>query len=136
MPRKGWYVYAVRNEHGDMLYIGKGCQDRYLASARRLGGYAEVLELFNGEVAAFKAERKLIAKYRPSMNKTAGGDGGRSRRRIVREPSWVREINAVGSKRYAARFLLTKLDEDNCASYGVSKVGLNRIREVANGPPC
>ena len=43
---------------------------------------------------------------------------------------------ARGQRRYAARFLLTRLNEANCGRYGVSKVDVVRLREVANGPWC
>lgn len=42
--------------------------------------------------------------------------------------------SSFGTRRYAARFLLTKLNEINCAQYGVSKVELFGLREIANGP--
>jgi hypothetical protein len=132
--KAGWYVYAVRLAEGAIAYIGKGSGNRHKASAKRVGGEVEILQRFTSERQAFKAEKALIATHNPPFNKTGGGDGGRSRRRIARQPKWVKEINEIGVQRYAARFLLTKLNEHNCEQYGMSKLGLIRTREIANGP--
>jgi hypothetical protein len=36
-------------------------------------------------------------------------------------------------RRKIAKFLVKRLNEDNCERYGVSKVQIFRLREVANG---
>ena len=43
------------------------------------------------------------------------------------------EIERVGSQKYTARWLCSRLHEGNCEQYGVSKVKLDRLREVAHG---
>lgn len=86
---------------------------------------------------AFERGVYWIKTLMPTLNKNEGGRGGRVRPkrkpRISRED---REYQVVGPRRYAARFLCRKLDESNIQSYGVSKVVLDRIREVASGPWC
>jgi len=69
-----WYVYRV-NIGAELVYIGKGCGDRYIGSAKRIGGIAGILEWFRDERKALLREIDLIAKYRPRLNKTAGGEG-------------------------------------------------------------
>jgi hypothetical protein len=39
----------------------------------------------------------------------------------------------MASRKMVARALLKKLNEANCEQYGVSKVDICRLREVANG---
>ena len=127
------YVYAIKA--GDqIIYIGKGVGRRASVSARRCGGEWEILKSFTKEDAAFAYEREMIALHKPSMNICAGGNGGRARpKAIPRKPKWLTEIERIGTRVYAARFLLTRLDDDNCEQWGVSKLDLSRLRGVANG---
>jgi hypothetical protein len=57
------------------LYIGKGCRYRYLASAKKHGGIAGIIEHFKREKDALKREIELIAEFSPPLNKTKGGEG-------------------------------------------------------------
>lgn len=79
MPAR-WYVYRVQIG-SELAYIGKGTANRFLTSARRLGGIAGILEFFERERSALKRERELIALHRPRLNKTAGGEGRSKTRR-------------------------------------------------------
>lgn len=94
-----WYVYRV-NLAGKLAYIGKGCGKRLLISARRIGGVAGILEYFDREIDALKAERKLIAMHSPPLNKTAGGEGY-TRRRSDRDAAIARQWR---KEAYAAEF--------------------------------
>ena len=131
-----FYVYAIRRDEV-IVYVGKGSGRRSAASARRCGGVAEIVKRFSSEDKAFAFEREMIAKLSPEMNISAGGNGGRVKKRVrraTRRPA-LTEMERVGMRVYAARFLLTRLNEHNCEQYGVSKVDLSRLAEVANGCP-
>jgi hypothetical protein len=133
------YVYAIMQ--GDIVaYVGKGAGRRGQQSARRVGGALKIIKDGLTDDEAFLLERQMIAELAPTENVSAGGNGGRVRRKVVRKPKSVREfereleeIERIGPRIYAARFLLTRLDEANCETYGVSKVGLSRLRQVAHG---
>jgi len=127
------YVYAVKAE-GAIIYIGKGTGNRASVSARRCGGVAEILKRFHREDDAFVYEREMIAMHAPAMNICAGGNGGRAKPKPrAKTPKWLAEIERIGSRVYAARFLVSRLDERNCETWGVSKLDLFRLREVAHG---
>ncbi|MGB1214848.1 MAG: hypothetical protein ACPG4X_15890 [Pikeienuella sp.] len=84
--------------------------------------------------SAFKAERKWIAELQPTNNISPGGNGGRTRKKRAAPRCKVEaEIDRVGGQVYAARLLLTKLAEHNCEEWGVSKLDLGRLKEVAHG---
>jgi hypothetical protein len=51
---------------------------------------------------------------------------------VVSPGSELKRQQAKGRK-MLARALLKKLNEDNCEQYGVSKVEISRLREVAYG---
>lgn len=132
-----FYVYAVKDGES-IVYIGKGTGRRLKVSARKHGGTAEILQRFASEDKAFAYERKMIAAHSPTNNRCAGGNGGRAQpRKPKRIPAWWRkqiaEIERVGSRVYSARFLVDRMDERNCEQWGVSKVDLFRLREVAYG---
>lgn len=98
----------------------------------------EIIEGGLSEDEAFKRERFWIAELKPTANKCAGGNGGRSI--PVRLPAWysrfLKEYQKVGPRRYVAQAILKKLNERNCEQFGVSKVDIFRLREVANGCWC
>jgi hypothetical protein len=60
-----------------------------------------------------------------SDNATAPEPIGVSGRKLTRQQAKGRKV--------IARALLKRLNEDNCERYGVSKVQIFRLREVANG---
>lgn len=131
-----FYVYRLFDGF-ETLYVGKGSGRRLANQKCAYRCEGEVLECCTSDDHAFAREVHWIAQLRPTLNKLAGGNGGRCRPKP--KPRRTRdeiEIERTGSRRYAARFLLSKLDERNCDAYGLSKVGLSRLREVANGPWC
>lgn len=152
-PAKRFFIYCFREGHA-VLYVGKGSGRRLRAQEKRFGFAGEILERMDDEERAYERERYWIEKLLPTENKNSGGAGGFSDRNPI--PSqfrnsftlkeWekcqregeasLREIEKIGSRRYAAQTLVSMLDERNCETFGVSKVDINRLREVANGPRC
>lgn len=139
-----FYVYRAFDGH-ETLYVGKGSGRRINQQRKRFRCEVEIIERCSTDDEAFTAERKWIALLKPSENKNAGGAGGRvaakpltnEQRRAAREHKrFLNEYQTVGPRRYVARFLLRKVDERNCERLGVSKVDVNRLREVANGIWC
>lgn len=147
------YVYLLKD--GDIpIYVGKGVKGRAKASQRKHGGQIHILEDGLCDDDAFSRERYWIAELTPLNNLCPGGNGGRATPRSrfdlpkslegeVKPSEWRKflreqdseeaEIERVGSKKHTARFLCRKLDERNCEKWGVSKIDLNRLREVAYG---
>jgi hypothetical protein len=128
-----FYVYAIVSPAGVPLYVGKGSGRRSAQSAKKHGGSAVILERFAREKDAYKAERRYIAELKPEANICPGGNGSRATKVRAVVCATYREIQRVGSRVYAARFLLTKLNEANAAAFGVSKLDLDRCREMARG---
>lgn len=130
------YVYRIFDVC-ETVYVGKGSGRRLDAQKRRFNLDGEVIERDLSDDDAFARERHWIKALMPSANISPGGNGGRTvaRRKLRLDKSFA-EIERVGRRRYAARFLLTRLNESNCVRHGVSKVEIDRLREVANGPWC
>lgn len=127
------YVYLL-SDGPTPIYIGKGTSKRAQASRRKHGGDISYLETGLSDDAAFEREKFWIAEMQPQNNKCPGGNGGRSTPRKAPRRSKVEiEIDRVGSRKYCAQFLISRLNEANCEKYGVSKVDLSRLREVAHG---
>jgi hypothetical protein len=137
------YVYAVMDGEA-VIYVGKGTGSRFKDSARKFGGVGKVLERFTDEDAAFARERELICEWQPSQNKATGGNGGRikpskltaaEKRAHAEWRRYEREFNAVGPRRYVARFLLEK-----DLGFILPAPEVAQIRQmaetVANGPWC
>lgn len=104
MAELRWYVYRV-NLNGVLAYIGKGSKDRFLTSARRLGGIAGILESFPKESQALKREIELIAQFNPLFNRSKGGEGkthsrewSDERRDRALERSWREKAYAEADK--------------------------------------
>lgn len=139
-----FYVYRIFDRH-ETVYVGKGCGRRVHDQRRRFRCNGEIIERCETDDEAFAAERRWIAMLRPTQNVSPGGNGGRSKPRVLTAEergnlkAWrdfEREYERVGPRRYVARGLVTRLSEANIASLGVSKVELSRLWEVANGPRC
>jgi hypothetical protein len=131
-----FYVYRILDGE-QTRYVGKGTNRRLQHQIRKFGCPGEIIEICKSDDHAFERERFWIAMLKPTDNILAGGNGGRARaRRKPKTNKDMREIHRIGSRKYAAQVLIRKLYEGNCEQYGVSKVALNRLREVANGPRC
>jgi hypothetical protein len=107
--RPRFYVYRFDNEDGTAAYIGKGSKNRLRVQATRFGTQGYVIARFWRESDAYKYEIVAIAENRPSLNRHPGGNG--SRATPVRQPTrakWEIEMERVGTRVYAARFLLSR----------------------------
>jgi hypothetical protein len=83
-----FYTYRIFNEYGDTLYIGKGSGYRLKNQIKRFGFFGEVLKTFDSEAKCLRDEIRLIAKHKPPLNKTRGGEaGGKERLDIFYELS-------------------------------------------------
>jgi hypothetical protein len=128
------YVYRIFD--GEVtVYVGKGSGRRLESQKRRFGLDGVVIEKCKSDDHAFEREVHWIAQLKPTDNILAGGNGGRCRPKPKpRLDRTFAEIERIGSRKYSAQILVRKLYEGNCEQYGVSKIDLNRLREVANGP--
>lgn len=129
LPR--FYVYQFSDEDG-VVYIGKGSGRRINAQFRKFNCAGKVLEYFLSEEAAYEAERRYIAEIKPRLNIHPGGNGSRVKvaNRVRRRDFWERNMQKIGSKRYAARLLM---ECERVKSGTVSPSKLDAIRQVANG---
>lgn len=75
-----FYVYAFRDDNGDLAYIGKGTGKRFQKQkthmARKGITQGEIVWQSGSERRAYRMERALIARHRPWLNKQPGGYGG------------------------------------------------------------
>lgn len=127
-----FYVYRIF-DGAVTVYIGKGSGKRLEAQKRRFGCDGEIIERCRSDDHAFERERHWIASLKPTDNISPGGNGGRCKpKRVPRKPKEYLEMERVGLRRYAARFLLTKLDESNCEQHGISPAAIVKLRNVAN----
>lgn len=151
-PTGHYYIYCFIDGH-EILYIGKGSGRRVKAQAKRFSCEYKILERMDDEAFAYDREKHWIAQLQPTLNMNKGGGGSISSdvvplqfRSTLTLKEWkkaktdgakqAQEIERVGSRRFVARMLLRKIDERNCEQFGLSKVDVNRWREVANGPRC
>lgn len=129
-----FYVYALTDADG-VAYIGKGSGRRLAAQRRahRLDGH-EVAR-FKREKDAYRFERECIAQYRPALNRHPGGNGSRATPIVVRKYAFEKEIEAVGSRRYCARLLLSLPLERFNESSKVDAIR-SALQKVWDGPRC
>lgn len=133
-----FYVYRFDDDQG-CAYIGKGSRSRFKAQQRRFTrleplATGKIVDWFLTEQAALSAEKDYIARWSPRLNKTAGGNGGRvKRRRASRLDFWERRLLKVGKRKYAAQLLLA-CERVKAGTLDPSKV--DAIRQVAYGCRC
>lgn len=124
-----FYVYRLFDDPLVPLYVGKGSGRRLSSQKSKFRCKGEIIRRFARERDAYAFEIKMIAELKPELNKHAGGNGSWAARRGPRKFGWEREIERVGSRRYAARQLLRF---DLTPYLAASKI--DEIRQVANGP--
>ena len=125
-----FYVYEIRDQSGNVLYVGKGSGRRMFVSAKTHGGVAIDVAWFASEKDAYRYEVIRIKDSNPSNNKHAGGNGAKARAttRNKKKTKFERTVESIGTRAYAARLWLA------CAKSGLcdlSKIDL--VRQVAYG---
>lgn len=121
-----FYVYQL-SDGLNVQYVGKGVGRRLKNQMVRTGLFGEIVKRFKSERQAYRHEVKLIAEISPPLNRNGGGGGPATRRPAERKPKWVRDIEAVGTRVYAARALL-RFD----LSGRVSPEKIEMLKAVAN----
>ena len=125
-----FYVYAIKDEEGAIVYIGKGSGRRFEVQKKNFKLFGEILETFASERLAYAKEVELISLHKPSLNKCKGGNGCTvTKKRLVKQ-DYEKLIERIGSRAYAARLLLS-YNKMNPKVIDQSKVDL--FREVAYG---
>ncbi len=66
LAKREYYVYSIHKN--GLVYIGKGCGNRFRQSASRLNGTGRIRAVFNNEQDALAFERRLIKRFRPLHN--------------------------------------------------------------------
>jgi len=132
MPRGRFYVYRVFDDDGT-VYVGKGTGRRAKLSAVRFGADHEIIAWCRSEDDAFQREQKAIEEMAPRENKNRGGAGGRCRKAPRRRFRWEVEIEREGSRRYCAKFLLSR-DLRSVIPPSEVEGFRQRLQEVVDGP--
>lgn len=137
-----FYTYAVTNDDGEIIYIGKGSGRRRLVSEKR-GVCSHEVARFKREKDAYKHECELIAEYAPIQNKHPGGNGSRCQVERYRKTKEDREIERLGTRRYAARMIINKYLAFNilrskeyypdCLIETMDNLNIAKLYEVAYG---
>lgn len=125
-----FYVYEIRDQAENVLYVGKGSGRRMFVSARAHGGKAIDVAWFVSEKDAYHYEVVRIRESSPSNNKHVGGNGARVRApaKNKRKTKFERTIEAIGTRAYAARLWLA------CAKSGLCDLSkLELVRQAAYG---
>jgi hypothetical protein len=120
-----FFVYAL-TEGDRVVYVGKGSGRRLQAQRRKHGCEGHEVARFKREADAYAHEIRLIAELSPERNKHPGGSGSRVVNCKPATPVWVREIERIGSRVYAARLLLR-------FAHVVDPSKVDAIRRVAYG---
>jgi hypothetical protein len=129
-PINKFYVYAIKNEEGSIVYIGKGSGRRFEVQKKNFKLSGEILETFASEKLAYEKEVEFISLHKPSLNKCKGGNGCTATKRRIVKQDYEKLIERIGSRACAARLLLS-YNKVNPKMIDQSKVDL--FREVAYG---
>jgi hypothetical protein len=137
----GWrfYVYELLSASGEVLYIGKGSGYRLGAQKSKYGLNGREFARFKRERDAYTFEAQRIASEKPALNKCAGGGGSLATpKRQPRKTKWEKELDAIGSRRWVARYLLRNISKFNAvlSKDGHSPLDAPQLAEVAYGPRC
>lgn len=99
------YVYCLKDGEA-VCYVGKGTGRRLEVQKRKHRLDGVVLERCKNETEAFKRERHYIQVFRPFLNRCAGGNGGRRKKRGMSRSNYYAVIEGLGSRVFSARLLL------------------------------
>jgi hypothetical protein len=125
MASKTWkfYVYEVLDNAGDVIYVGKGSNNRMHCSQKTRGGAScHEVARFKRESDAYAFEVKRIAQYSNLLNVHKGGNGSRSKRVRAERPLYAEK----NTRKLAAQILMRYW-------YMVDPSKLEQIRQVAHG---
>lgn len=132
-----FYVYRIF-DGPTTVYVGKGSGRRLQSQQYAFHLPGEIVEHCKSDDHAFQRERHWISILQPTENISAGGNGGRAKKKRV----WVGRTKLdVAMRKYGTRYgsamvLLTFLDERNCEQYGVPKENIQIFRDyIANAKP-
>lgn len=139
-----FYVYEITDANGDVIYVGKGTGRRVHVSKRAVGGDGcRIVALFKRERDAYAYEVVRISEASPALNKLAGGNGPRCKVVKRNKSKDEKEIESIGTRAYAARYLLQKLKTINAlrskVDYpkslldAVAHMNTSKLYEVAYG---
>mgnify|MGYP000479244354 CR=1 FL=1 len=129
MPQRWrFYVYELAHPDGRIAYVGKGSGRRLAVQARRTGLAGAEVCRFMREDDAYAHERERIAALAPDLNRHPGGNGSRATQQAPRKFKWETEIERVGSRRYVARYLVSR------CLHMLDPSKIDAIRSVADGP--
>ena len=129
-PINKFYVYAIKNEQGSIVYIGKGSGRRFEVQKKNFKLSGEILETFATEKLAYAKEVEFISLHKPSLNKCKGGNGCTATKKRIVKQDYEKLIERIGSRACAARLLLS-YNKVNPSLIDQSKVDL--FRKVAYG---
>jgi hypothetical protein len=99
-----FYTYRLTTSDGSVAYIGKGSGKRLQNQKRKFQLNGEIADYYTKESDAYKAEKLLIAKEKPFLNKCAGGNGNCVTK--TRKTSFEVLYDKIGSKALAARICM------------------------------
>ena len=145
--RKPWrfYVYDILDKSSNVVYVGKGSGNRYRVSIRNHeGDSGSPVAYFKKESDAYQFESDRIKELNPLNNIHPGGNGSRcARAKVYRMTKVEKEIEAVGTRVYAARILVKLFQSINCLRSKVEypsdlldtidSMDITKIAMVANG---
>lgn len=99
-----FFVYALTDQRGNIVYIGKGSGRRLKNQIRSKGFDGHELCRFKSEKLAYDYEKKRIAEDKPTLNIHPGGNGCTAQKES--NPKWLKDIEKIGTRAYAARLLV------------------------------
>jgi len=125
-----FYVYAITDHNGVIVYVGKGSGERLAQQRRTHRATGHEIARFKRERDAYKFEIQCIEELKPCRNKHQGGNGPCARR-ATRQDAFERICDRLGTRTVAARILLSV---HAVAPHLVDLSKLDEIRRVAYGP--
>jgi hypothetical protein len=124
-----FYVYEILDESNNVIYIGKGTNNRVKHSLReRKGSSYNIVKYFEHEHKAYEYEVKHIAKYSNLLNANKGGFGGN----VLKGDKETRLMQEIGTRAYAARMLLRYYLSFKALASKVDKYYSKELQEIFN----
>ena len=148
--KKDCYIYVFR-EGVVPYYVGKGSGRRFQVQKKKFGLDGDILERGLTEEEAYLREVHWISVLKPTLNRNKGGGGSRACQLLVplgyrdliteaemaaqmkQSEAEYKTMEKMGTQKYVAKMMLGFISEANCARFGLSKVDVNRLRNVVYG---